>query len=511
MLRRWVVVFALIILFGIWLRWHALGSESLWLDEGYTAWLMRLSYSGIYHALQADTSPPLYYFLLKAWTLCLGTGEAAMRSLSTLMGCAAFGLIAAMSLRLFAAWPARVLAMAILSVSLFQIQFSQEARAYEMGAACFALALVALLMFLRDERWHSLALFVLAGAAMVYLHNTLWFYLAALDVAWLILPGQTPLRRRLLHAVIANLLILAAFVPWLPTFVAQTRGMQGAFWIEKPTFNHITQVVFNLAGVDATMLRALLSPWFGVIDEGDRLFRFGTVFLLTAATIAGLASPRHRRSVAALVILTLLPILLSFAYSRVRQSIFLDRTFLPTSLLLPLLIAYPLELLSRHRWTVALAAAPAMCVLLLASLSTLSERLELRKEDWRSAIAHINAAPAQSLAVFLCSEAEPLYDYYSPQARGSSLHRTGLPMGFFETDPPRCGQRVLSSQPLQTFAARWLAAQPRELLLIRSHEWWADPDDLVPRFLAQRFTCTRSVAFRGLTVDHYVPASIASR
>src|SRR5258708_26504524 len=48
-------------------RWYRLGSQSLWVDEGYTLWLSQLTPKAIWHAVQTDTSPPLYYLLHHTW------------------------------------------------------------------------------------------------------------------------------------------------------------------------------------------------------------------------------------------------------------------------------------------------------------------------------------------------------------------------------------------------------------------------------------------------------------
>src|SRR5580658_805137 len=68
---------------GIFFRIYHLGAESLWFDEGYTAWMASHSPTEIVRLIRADTAPPLYYLLLHGWTVLFGRSESALRSLST--------------------------------------------------------------------------------------------------------------------------------------------------------------------------------------------------------------------------------------------------------------------------------------------------------------------------------------------------------------------------------------------------------------------------------------------
>src|SRR5271165_5549902 len=70
---------------GIALRWSGLGRKSLWLDEGYTAWVVSNPWQQIVRIISVDTAPPLYYLLLRGWTQLFGFSEAALRSMSALM------------------------------------------------------------------------------------------------------------------------------------------------------------------------------------------------------------------------------------------------------------------------------------------------------------------------------------------------------------------------------------------------------------------------------------------
>ena len=78
---RWAIAAAaLVIVAGIVLRFAT--RSDLWLDEALSVNISRLPYGDIPEWLRRDGAPPLYYFMLHAWTDVFGTTDFAVRSLS---------------------------------------------------------------------------------------------------------------------------------------------------------------------------------------------------------------------------------------------------------------------------------------------------------------------------------------------------------------------------------------------------------------------------------------------
>src|SRR4051812_36081578 len=62
-------------------------------DEVWSLHAVALSWREMLDLLRADVHPPLYYFLLKLWTMVFGTGEVPVRSLSILLHFVAAGMV----------------------------------------------------------------------------------------------------------------------------------------------------------------------------------------------------------------------------------------------------------------------------------------------------------------------------------------------------------------------------------------------------------------------------------
>lgn len=74
---------------AVFLRFVQLGSDSLWVDEGFSVDVARKGIPDLIHqATTADANQPLYYVVLHFWIQLFGDSEFALRSLGALVGVA---------------------------------------------------------------------------------------------------------------------------------------------------------------------------------------------------------------------------------------------------------------------------------------------------------------------------------------------------------------------------------------------------------------------------------------
>ncbi|MCS6827814.1 MAG: glycosyltransferase family 39 protein [Caldilinea sp.] len=254
---------AISLLLAALLRFVHLDASSLWNDEGNSWAMLSRSFGEIAAAAAADIHPPGYYWLLKAWSLPVGDSAMAMRGLSAMLGVALVALIAAIGRRAThgeASWrwfPA--LAAFLAAVNPFQIYYSQEARMYMLLAVEATGLFWAFLWLIEAEdgelkssdrttspgsspsqspicsssllpcfrRLSPQALFVFFGIAGLWTHYSFPIVLAAAGasfvVRWAMAQRRSILRLSALAALLRfltlNLLILLAFLPWLPTAI----------------------------------------------------------------------------------------------------------------------------------------------------------------------------------------------------------------------------------------------------------------------------------------------------
>jgi len=123
-----------VLLLGLLLRVPLL-SESFWLDEATSGLLVRnYEFAGIWQQfLPNDFHPPLYYFLLEAWSRIFGTSEIALRNLSLVFAIATIYLTYLIAKKLFTK-QIGVLAALFLAINPLHIYYSTEARMYSLAA-----------------------------------------------------------------------------------------------------------------------------------------------------------------------------------------------------------------------------------------------------------------------------------------------------------------------------------------------------------------------------------------
>src|SRR5471030_1173670 len=114
-----------ILIFSFVLRIISIG-QSLWLDEATSAMTTRMSLSNFFTKfMPGDFHPPLYYLLLRLWTLFFGSSEVALRSLSVLFGVATVYVLYLLGKELIGK-KTGIIAAILLATSGLHIYYSQE-------------------------------------------------------------------------------------------------------------------------------------------------------------------------------------------------------------------------------------------------------------------------------------------------------------------------------------------------------------------------------------------------
>lgn len=236
-------------LLALLVRLPTFASRSVWMDEAYSFWFSNLTWTQLWSETPFyETHPPLYYSLLKAWTMFAGTSEAGMRSLSLLASVATVVVIA-YSPRLLTSDRrydrVGLLAAALFALNQGSIEYAQQARPYALIALTCTLMIVCSLLLLRymlvADRPSpvipgavplSLLLGATAGVTL-WLHNTNPFIILG---NWLALFATiflySPYRRRdLLTAAGALVVALLIWAPCIPILLIESRTVASSFWV----------------------------------------------------------------------------------------------------------------------------------------------------------------------------------------------------------------------------------------------------------------------------------------
>lgn len=284
----------LILLLGLVLRGIGLNARSLWYDEAISASALQFSWVEVIsrRASERSVHPPLYFLLLKMWASIFGASDAALRSLSMLLGvCGIAGVfLLGRELGLLgrssecASNRIGLCGAFLMAVHPMQILTSQQVRGYALGATLSVWSSWVALRALRENgrslRVHwciwgilttlfcytsNLAVFsVVAHAAFaaLYLWGASVFSATGRDRATAIPeevsasnPGwPAPNVREQVSAAACGvaILVVAYGLPWLPRVVSQSNTVRTTQTIKRP---------FTLKQVPQEIHRAVVSSW----------------------------------------------------------------------------------------------------------------------------------------------------------------------------------------------------------------------------------------------------------
>lgn len=232
-LPRWLplALGVAVLLLSAGLRFHELGAQSLWNDEGNSVVQAGRSLSAIAEHAARDIHPPGFYWLLAGWKALTGDSEFALRSLSALASVLSVAFALALGRRLYGVW-AGLAAALLVALNTFSIYYAQEARMYALLALLGAAGMWALagLVLKRSGRW-AVALGLL-NAAGLYTQYAYPLLIAAQGLLVLIALVQRrrerPVIMRLLGLYAGSLALSAIlFLPLAATAWAQVTNWPG--------------------------------------------------------------------------------------------------------------------------------------------------------------------------------------------------------------------------------------------------------------------------------------------
>ncbi|GGA43058.1 glycosyltransferase family 39 protein [Dyella nitratireducens] len=251
---RWqAVVYGLIALIACAGAFAGLSASSLWIDELFTVYLIHHNggLGEVFHRALTDTHPPLYYFMLYAWTRLAGLSEIALRLPSALFAVASI-FIFAFGMRRVLSRTAIAFACAVAGVSEFWFEQSQNARSY---ALCFALSagLLSLAIAFRRRAQvrtdfplaHWLALSLLGLIASL----THAYLLLATGMVLLFLLLSLPSWRIRAALVVTGLAILAFNVAYYRMMIHSSQQDLQGLWFDNSTGFFKQQIRYAFYGL----------------------------------------------------------------------------------------------------------------------------------------------------------------------------------------------------------------------------------------------------------------------
>jgi hypothetical protein len=544
----WLVITIAVV--GGLLRVFALGSKGMWLDETFSVWMANHSVPEMLQwMVKIDQHPPLYYLLLHYWIARNGDTPYDVRMLSALIGAATIPVIYLIGKRLSGVVMG-LMAAILMSLSLFNIYYAQEARMYTLLMFNAALAIYALVRLLTDSRsvrpigsqfreylhvWRTSVpvepdpkkefsyrdetLNQSGWRAWIFRHRWLHIQTIETDLAWvafIVFSAATLLSHNtaVFFSLATNIFVLGLMLfqrikksgspPALqaPSFGNWVKAQIGIFLLWSPwIFAFIQQVGRvdqefwipkpNWDAVAWTLRTLLNASAPGQISQV-------MTWTLCAVLCFGLVYYRKKLSILFfLIALFAIPFLGELIVS-IRRPIFLDRTLIWITIPMFLLLAAGiLQLKFRPLMIMVLGILAANYL-----FSTGDYYRFMQKEDWSTAAGYVaNFAEKDDLVLFNSNFVEIPFNYYFKAFEDKyfiQVVKRGVPLDLFESGvlEPR-----MTTSDIPGLIS--LLSGHDRVWLVYSHDSYTDPTGLIPQTLASQMKLTRKRDFYGGQVQLY--------
>ncbi len=498
--RKKLLTLTALVILGGGLRLFYLDHQSFWNDEFATIRDSSIEKSRVLRSEDFEPSlwdrriwqnphGPLYYAILHIWA-GLGTNEFTLRLLSVLIGTATIPLIFLLGEKLFDSTTGLGAAF-LLAISPFHLWYSQEVRMYVLLMFCATIAVYAFLRLLEEPTPRWAAIHGIAAVLSVFSFPAAGATLLAINLYFLLFykrhrhAVKTWLLTNLGAGLCVGIFLILAF-PFFQRLVADSRLPVGREdTVTDP--GGIAQLgyaffVFSTGYSVGPSLRELHeSPTF------SQFVPYIPVLIVFALTFAGafviglVRAYRDRQTFAFLLLVLLLPLLLIFGVSSVKQTTFNVRYVAPSVMAFIIILSAGVTGLRRRYIQGAIAAALVGCSLYAVGQYYFNPRYA--KADVRSAAAYV-AKEAHEGDVITGYRTSAFRFYFTRDLEVIDL-----------------GGRHIAPNRLSELKHR-LGGSGRAWFILK-RKWESDPNGVAAAWFKERGTAVIEKTFPGVSVTCY--------
>ena len=480
----------IILLAGTVLRFYQIDEWSIWVDESWSMKFADLSFIDYFTGEYGDVHPPFYYILLKWWMLVFGNSEIAIRSLSAVSGCLSIVIIYIVGRLLFNRNTGLVSAF-ILALAVFHIQYSQNARMYELLSLLAILSYYFLIKLTVKTDIRISTGYVIFTILLIYTHFAGLFLVIAQNVYVFsrLFVQKKVIEIKLKTWLFLQLVVAILYLPWLYYLMGTISGIQKNVAFDNPAPNlHDVLTTFSIyAGSNKLLLLfALMLPLsvFSVnrIAGSINLRNFES----SLRDYRWLISLNDVSRVWMLMTWLLIPIIIPWFISQFSANIYYERTLIASSLAFYLLVACAIASIKNN-----FVKSIVIVAIILLSVHALKSyyNTDVNREPWRDVAGYIDAnAKPGDMVIFHTPERGAVSQCFGYYSQNTELTKISFP-GYKE---------VVSEQNIKELMP--MLQDKNRVWLVLVHYKGSDPEGLIKASLARSFGLIDQLKFGRIEV-----------
>lgn len=222
----------LIFLYACMITYLGIHNKTFWYDEAYTISIIDYPINDIWNITSNDVHPPLYYILLKGFTIIFDKNIITLHIFSSLgvLASMVFGITKLKTIFGKKVAFTFILLLAIMPVSQY---LGLEIRMYSWTMFFVLTASVYSFETIKSKKVKNYILFTISSIACAYTHNYGLLAVVVIYIYLIIFSFRNKEKRKyLFYSVFIFILMYSC---WLPHILAQIQSVKKDFWIEPIT------------------------------------------------------------------------------------------------------------------------------------------------------------------------------------------------------------------------------------------------------------------------------------
>jgi uncharacterized membrane protein len=263
--KKWysAIGIALIVLFILETVFLSGLNKSIWADEAYSLALIKHSWKNLVSITAADVHPPLYYFILKAFSVISGGSVFAMKLVSIIPVILTVVLCFLFFNKEFGAKTAVLLLLSIMA-SKSILFYSIEIRMYSWDLFFITMAAITAWYALTSgkSKWYVLFLVSVLGAAYTQYYAAVT---AGIGYLFMLVYSVRRGRRRTAAVFAVGIFALLLYSPWIPVVIKQFTRVSDSYWIGPITLLTIGEYILMVFSAGNYILSLVIFTLFCIV------------------------------------------------------------------------------------------------------------------------------------------------------------------------------------------------------------------------------------------------------
>lgn len=216
----------------------------IWLDEGYTIALSKMKFAELIETTAGDVHPPLYYLIVKVFSVCLGHHQWVYE-LSSVLPVAFSIMFSVFVMRKEFGRSASVYFMTLLTCMNCSFDYMNEVRMYSWANFLVLMCFWCAYQILKRNKNRDYVFFVLFGLAGAYTH---YYAMVTVGLVYVLLFVVLLIRadkKKMLNWLFAAMACAVGYLPWVKALFSSFGDASSGWWAtEVITSSQIYDFIF---------------------------------------------------------------------------------------------------------------------------------------------------------------------------------------------------------------------------------------------------------------------------